>query len=216
MVGYILGDSAAKRKVFGSRTGFDEIYVDNSEVIATVKGGDGWYYAVGEIPFADMSVESYVAYSRALFDAQNMSRKRICSLLKKTGFSKKSRIRMKKLDTFDFRKVQIASKLREDSKTVYINLDGVEYSKRNLRRVQRLIKSLKGLDVFLIVSDVAFVRYPSKVLFVDEDSNVSSFPFDGLSSSVRVRKNPMLKGALARGAKVRRAVKSAYSLEKAK
>ena len=208
MVGYILGDSVAKRRVCGAKSNAEEVYVDNSEVVAIVKNGDGCFYAIGDIPFSDMSVESYVAYSRALFDAQNMSNKRIRALLKKAGYKKKISQKMKTLDVFDFRRVQIASKIREDTKAIYINMDGVVYSKKAGKKLKKLIAHLKGFDTHVLVSDVAFVKYPATLTFVDGDMQSYAFPLDCVSSGVKVKKTAILKGEVGKGVRIRKAVKA--------
>lgn len=168
MVVYILGNSIAKRQTFEQSDG-ETVYVDNEEVLSSTKTEDGWWYAVGDNPFADMTVESYVAYQRAFIDRDCMSRKHVKSLLRKVKFKKRSTIKMGKLNVFDLRKVQIASKIKSDTKHIVINLDGTIFCKKTQRALLKLICDLKSFSLSICISDTRFVKQPCILSQTQED-----------------------------------------------
>ena len=67
MIVYCLGDAKAKRAAFRAADGgINSMSIDNDEILTVLKNDGKTYFAVGDIPFADMSVSEFVAYSKSL------------------------------------------------------------------------------------------------------------------------------------------------------
>ena len=187
MVVYILGNSIAKRQVY-SQTNDETVYVDNEEILSSTKTDDGWWFAIGDNPFSDMTVESYVAYQRAFIDKDCMSRKHVKSLLRKVKFNKRSTTKMGKLNVFDLRLVQIASKIKTDTKRIIINFDGTVFCKKNQRLLEKLVLKLKGFSLCVCVSDTRFLKQPCIISQVEEDGSCHYVPLFYASKKKSVKK----------------------------
>ena len=209
MVVYILGNSIAKRQVY-SQTNSDTVYVDNEEVLSANKTDDGWWFAIGKNPFADMTVESYVAYERAFIEKDGMSRKHIKSLLKTAKFKRNSAIKMGRLNAFDLRKVQIASKIKPDTKRLIVNFDGTVFNRKNQKALTSFIRDLKGFSLYVCVSDTRFVKQPCAVSYVEDDGEKHYVPLYYTSKKKRVKQllKPIKTAVEENGVlKVKKAVK---------
>lgn len=212
MVVYILGNSVAKRQVY-SQTDCETVYVDNEEVLSASKVEDGWWFAIGKNPFADMSVESYVSYQRAFIEKEGMSRKYVKSLLKKAKFKKRSTVKMGSLSVFDLRKVQIASKIQPDTKRIVVNFDGTVFSKKTQKALRKFISEFKNYSLSVCISDCRFVKQPCALSYVEDDGAKRYVPLFFTSKKKRVKQllKPIKTTIEENGVlKVKKAVKCTY------
>jgi hypothetical protein len=162
MITYCVGDTAMKRKDFREKRE-GKLSLDNDEVLGVVKGDDGVYFAVGVIPFANMSVYEFVAYSRSLcFD--KCSNREIKYYSKLFGFSLPLKRKMKSLSVVKYRTAQFLAGFSPQVKEIYMNFDGLEYTHKNAKELVALLKKASRFyEVFVSVSDSRFIP-PSATL----------------------------------------------------
>lgn len=156
MVIYCVGDTAMKRKDFREKRD-GKLSLDNDEVIGVVKDDGGVYFAVGAIPFANMSVYEFVAYSRSLcFD--KCSNREIKYYSKLFGFSLALYKKMRTLSVVKYRSAQFLAGFSPQVKEIYMNFDGLEYTRKNAKELAVLLKKVsKFYEVFVSVSDSRFI-----------------------------------------------------------
>ncbi len=156
MVIYCVGDTAMKRKDFREKRD-GKLSLDNEEVLGVVKDGGAVYFAVGAIPFANMSVYEFVSYSRSLcFD--KCSNREIRYYSKLFGFSLKLYKKMRRLSVVKFRAAQFLAGFSPQVKEIYMNFDGLEYTRKNAKELASLLKKAsKFYEVFVSVSDSRFI-----------------------------------------------------------
>ena len=165
MVTYCTGNIAAKRRHFKAQSSESAVSVDNDEVLATFTLNKKVYLVVGTTPFSNTRLGQFIAYSRALKSSLPLKLDTIKAMLKRAGVRKSVCVKMGALDSIDYRAASIASKLDITTKTVYVNFDGLEYSRRNSKRMNRYLRIWgKDYTVFAAVSDTRFIPKKSTVL----------------------------------------------------
>ena len=141
MVTFCLGSARQKRAYIKDISG--AILLDNIEVLFCASENGRNYFAYAPIPFGEFKVCDYLRYRRAL-----CGEKPVVSDVKKFGINPNKKLRS--LCAAERRIVQFLEKTcgRTD-KTIIINLDGIRYSRRNMRALKRLIAAIPQSYVFV-------------------------------------------------------------------
>lgn len=170
MVTYCTGSITAKRRAFRNESGEETVNVDNDEVLATFTLNKKLYVVVGTVPFSNMTVQQFVASSRALRTNLPLKRSALKELLVKVGVRRRLGRRMGSLMPAEYRAVCLAAKLEITTKNIYVNYDGLEYSRRNRKVLSRFLKIWgKTYNVFAAVSDTRFIPKKAAVLRYTEN-----------------------------------------------
>lgn len=160
---YCVGDERAKRREFRKESD-DRISLDNDEVLASISLSGKTYYAVGGIPYGGMRAGDYISYCRCEKAERTAVRNRMLGLrapLKK---------RMRSLTVLEYRAVRLLAEFKPAAKSVYINLDGAEYSRSLAWRLFSLLKRIERFYcVFVSVSDMRLVHSGASVCFFTAD-----------------------------------------------
>ena len=165
MVTYCTGNIAAKRRDFRSKQSEDTISVDNDEVLATFTLNKKLYVVVGTTPFSNTRLGQFIAYSRALKSRLPLRLETIKSMLKCAGVRKSICAKMGSLDSIDYRAARLVSQIDITTKTIYVNFDGLEYTHKNAKKVNRYLRVWgKSYDVFVAVSDSRFIPQKAAVI----------------------------------------------------
>lgn len=165
MVTYCTGNISAKRRVFRTQSSEDTVSVDNDEVLATFTLNKKLYVVVGTTPFSNTRLGQFIAYSRALKSSLPLKLDTIKDMLKRAGIKKSVCVKMGFLDNIDYRAASLVGKLDITTKTIYVNFDGLEYSRGNSRKMNRYLRIWgKSYNVFAAVSDTRFIPPKSTVL----------------------------------------------------
>lgn len=158
MVTFCLGSARQKREYFYKLD--NAVVLDNVEVLFCASENGRNYFAYGAPPFSEFSVRDYLAYRRALIGGFTDS-----DLLGR--FKIKDGKRMGALCDAERRCVAFAEKAASASeKTIVVNLDGTQYSRRNMRALVRLLSECE--NAFVCVTDKKFVKRSGiehKILF---------------------------------------------------
>lgn len=190
MITYCLGDAAVKRAAFRlADKAVTAACADNDEVIAaTDQGGKRWF-AIGGVPFGDMTVAEFVAYRKSLVTKSPVRDAEILYYARLFGFKRKISTKMKRLSLPEYRFVQFMAKYDLAVREVYLNFDGFIYSKHAAKAVRGLAARLgKYFDVFVSVSDYRFIPCGATVRSYDPDgekTDVVMRAFVGRRASVR-------------------------------
>ena len=192
MVTFILGNSIKKRASYKTKNAQEEVYIDDMHLCADAVKGGVYYFATCKRPFLNMRAIDFVAYSRVLFDEKSKENKRVKSLLKSLGYNASINKKIGKVKSEDYIKILLASKVKDCTKSVYINLDAWKYNGKNVRKIKNLILSLSRYDLHFLVSDFRFCALGSYSVYQKEDGN--SFCLDNIEQRKRARKNKI--GAL--------------------
>ncbi len=156
-VTFCLGNIGVKRRSF-KKTAEGEMCVDNDDVLLSFRLGGKLYCAVGSLPFADMSVREYMAYSRSLRLSKPLCDSEIRFLLRSVGFRRRLYTRVGALSRVEYRHLCLAAQMEIDVKTVKINFDGLPYSHRNRRQMLKLLKNLEPrYETLVAVTDTRFI-----------------------------------------------------------
>lgn len=158
MVTYCLGSAGAKRRDFRSKKGGGVVTLDNDDVLADFLLDGKQCFVIGELPFGDFCVSDYICYHRALKTKLPLRTKAIRNLLHRCGSKAGAYRRIARLDRLEYRKLQLAAKLEDDTHTVYVNFDGLPYSRKNKAKMDALLRSWQKFTVFAAVSDSRFVQ----------------------------------------------------------
>lgn len=159
MVTYCVGNVSAKRKQFRAAAGAGILSLDNDDVVADFLLDGKVYFVIGSNPCDKLTVREFLAYNRALKTRLPLGEKGSRALLKKVAYRGGLDVRVGRLDSVGYRKVQLAAKLDDDTATVYVNLDGVVYSRRTAARLRAMLRSWgKRWQVYAAVSDYRFVK----------------------------------------------------------
>lgn len=175
MIVYCLGDAKAKRAAFRSTDGgANSMSIDNDEILTVLKNDGKTYFAVGEIPFADMSVSEFVSYGKSLCKTQPAHRREISYYAKLFGFKSVMCKKLKKLSVPQYRMAQFLTKYDLSVRDVYVNFDGLEYSRANKKAVNGFLSKIKRyFNIYVGVSDFRFTRYGSAVRQYGADGEIS-------------------------------------------
>lgn len=147
MVTYCTGSARQKREYFKDMK--DAVVLDNIEVLFCASENGRNYFAYGDIPFGDFTVEQYLAYSRALFDDK-------ATLADMRTFALSPRKKLKRLCEAQLRAVMFIEKtLGRTDKTLIVNLDGARYTRKNARVLALLLSQVK--NAYVCVTDDRFV-----------------------------------------------------------
>ncbi len=165
MVVYCTGNVTAKRRAFRSVNSEDSICVDNDEIIATYFLNSKLYFLIGEIPYSNMSVEQFVACARALKTQLPLNRMSIKEMVKQAGYTGSSRKKLGRLSRIEYRAVALAAKTDFTVKNIYLNFDGLEYSRKNSKQLKKFLAVCsKAYGVHVSVSDARFLPPNAQVL----------------------------------------------------
>jgi len=167
MVTYCIGSARQKRDYFKAAEG--AVVLDNVEVLFCASENGRNYFAYGDVPFGDFTVEEYLKYRRALCKEKVTN-----ATLDKYGIS--PRKRLKRLSAAELRIVMFLEKTAgRTDKAVVVNLDGTRYSARNNAALKRLLSGLS--EAYVCVSDARFLKYA--------DKNVRTLEFGKPQKAVR-------------------------------
>ena len=185
MITYCLGDIKAKRAAFrAAEADKGQLSIDNDEILTTVEKEGKTFFAVGEVPYADMSVAEFVAYSKSLIKAQPVRDRETAYYARLFGFKLSVKRRLKSLDVPKYRMAQFLAKYDLSVRDVFINFDGYEYSRRHRKSIERFVKKLKRyFNVFIAVSDYRFSPEGGAVRRYAADGTVSEINLKAFLSS---------------------------------
>lgn len=169
MVVYCVGNILEKRRFFKKQTGESVVNIDNDDVVYSFNLFEKTYLVIGKNPFADLGVAEYIAYSKSLSNKLPLGEKYIKALLRSCGYMGSLSKKLGKISRVELRSVLLASKIQPDTKTLFVNFDGLSYNKKNYSAmIKSISKWSKTLDVFVAVSDMRLVPVFSNVqLFRD-------------------------------------------------
>ncbi len=169
MVFYCVGDCRIKRAAFLSASKLrGEIYLDNDEVGGLVSDKNGETVVVKSdepLPFADFTVGEFVAYSRALTSEKPMTDSDVAELARSLSLRVPLRKKMGELTVVQRRSVMLLAKHMKNLRSVFINMDGSDYSPRVKFDLTRLLRSLSDrINLFVSVSDLRFIPTNAHVI----------------------------------------------------
>ena len=114
------------------------------------------------IPFASFTVLEFVRYSRALKDEKQLTRMQVLERVRAAGLAKSLNCRLKRLSVVEYRALNMAIKTEEDTQAAYVNFEGLKYSRKNKKTLNRFVNTWAArLKVFVLVDDNRFI--PKKV-----------------------------------------------------
>lgn len=172
---FCVGDIKAKRMAFKEQRGDGRINLDNDEVIATYTTTGGTYFVVGSIPFADMTVAEYVAYHKSLVREMPVRDRETKYYLKLFGAEFRAYAKMKSLSVLDYRIVQLTAAYDLSVSNLYINLDGLQYSRKNKTKLNKMLQILKKyFTIFIAVTDYRFIERTDTVVKYNADGTTNA------------------------------------------
>lgn len=172
MVTYILGNSIRKRARFSCVSGEEELYIDDMKIACDVMREGVYCYATEGRPFKNMRVVDFVAYARCMFDKEAKNSKYIKNLLKSVGYHGLISKKIGRVNVSDYLRILLASRIKDTTRTLYVNLDTWQYSAKNLRKMKNLFSSLLNFSVCALVSDIRFCEYGDEVLYLTKDRDL--------------------------------------------
>lgn len=180
MITYCLGDAAVKRAAFRlAGKAATAACADNDEVIGALDHDGKRWFAIGGVPFGDMTVAEFVAYQKSLITKNPVRDAEILYYARLFGLKRRISTKMKRLSLPEYRLAQFTAKYDLAVREVYLNFDGFVYSKRSAKSVRNLAARLgKYFDVFVSVGDYRFI--PS-------GATVRSYARDGEKTDVVMR-----------------------------
>lgn len=188
MITYYIGNVRGKRKLFRTpRAGAAS--ADNCDVLADFMLDGKVCFVLGDIPYADMRVGEYLAYSRSLKTRLPLSAAAAKELLKRVGLKISLDRRMSSLSRLEFRFVLLAAAHDDETVEVWLNLDGIAYSAFSRRRMGRLLGGLaRGFDfVNVAVSDHRFIPKSAKVMAVTKNDVVEGRSMSASRKYIKMR-----------------------------
>ena len=158
MITYYIGNVKQKREWFRMRRAGAAL-ADNGDVLADFRWRGKVCFVMGDIPFGNMRVGEYLAYARALKTDTSLSGVQAARLLRKAGIKADPRKKMAALPREIYRAVLLAAALEEDTRTVWLNFDGIAYRRRVARRIHAVLRRLNRsfAEVHASVSDYRFI-----------------------------------------------------------
>ena len=159
MITYCIGDVKAKRKYFLEQAVEEKNeYLDNDELLAVKEEGGKTMFAVGEIPFSNMKVGDYITYQRSSVTKNAVRVQEVKYYSKLFALDLSLRKKMRSLCVIDYRKAQFLSNYTLTVRSVYINLDGFLYSKKNRKKLEKFINGLRRyFHLYISISDSRFI-----------------------------------------------------------
>lgn len=188
-VTYLTGELNAKRKMIRSMSE-DAIVADNDDIIGYFRLSGKLYCLPGTLPFSDMSVRSFIAYKRSLITdkCKAMSAREARCYLRAVGCKLKLRRKVGSLSTTQYRHLCLASSYKVGATRVYLNLDGLPFTRYNRRALRALVKKLShAFSVFVAVSDSRFIPRRTVVSRVTSDGAEIAAPQKQRSKAVSKR-----------------------------
>ena len=147
MVTFCLGSARQKRAYVKDISG--AILLDNIEVLFCASENGRNYFAYAPIPFGDFKVYDYLRYRRAL-----CGEKLVVTDIKKCGIDPNKKLRS--LCAAERRIVQFLEKTcGKTDKPVIVNLDGIRYSRRNMKALNKLLVFIP--EAYIFVTDKRFM-----------------------------------------------------------
>lgn len=155
---YLIGDSEEKRRtMYNDQPGIARARGDEIADICRIDGRD--YYILGSHPFGEFTVNQYVRYERSLLGAASPSPGEIRKTLARLGARVRLTKRVKRLGYLERRLVTLAGRITPDTRTLAVELDGVPYSRRLMRRLRRVTRRLsRWFEIRISVTDSRFAE----------------------------------------------------------
>lgn len=181
MVVYCLGSPEAKRarlKCAEKESG--TMCLDNAEVIYTFREGGDTYFALGDIPFKELSVAEYVAYERSLGPNPVVGEREIGYYTRLFSFALRPGTKLGRLDAVRFRMAQLLAAYDLSVRRAYVNFDGMLYSRRAAKRLDAFIRGAgKYMDLYVYVSDYRFLPAGATVRYYSTGGQVCEISTSG-------------------------------------
>ena len=191
MVTFVLGNSIKKRAVYSVKNSESEVYVDDMRITCDLIRNGVYYYVTDKRLFVNMQVGDFVLYSRILFDGNTVKdRKKLRALLRSLGYNSSLKRKIGKVDIEDYIKILFASKVKDSTEKVYVNLDGWKYSRKNLRRLVALMRAFCKYSLVFLVSDFRFCKGDCSVLYQRSDGETVAIERE--KERMRLSKNKFL------------------------
>ncbi|MBO5223627.1 MAG: hypothetical protein J6C23_03855 [Clostridia bacterium] len=165
MVTYIWGNSIKKRAQFSKINNDEEIYIDDMRIACDVIRDGVYCYALEDRLFKKMRVGDFVSYSRIMFDNEATNVKHVKKMLKSVGYRLGLGRKLSALSDSDYLKILFVARAKETTRSVYLNLDGWQFNRKNARRMKKLTEDLSDYSVCVLVSDLRFCKYGDDVLY---------------------------------------------------
>ena len=158
MITYYIGNVRVKRKMFREKRE-NSAEADNPDVLADFMLNGKVCFVLGDIPFSDMRVGEYLAYARALKTRLPLSASGAKELLRRVGVKIPLWRKMAQLTRLQFRFVLLAAAYNDDTRQVWLNLDGIAYSAFTRISARKMLSALeRGFgEVHVSVSDYRFI-----------------------------------------------------------
>ena len=173
MVVYCTGNPGFKRRDFRKCRGGGVINLDNDEILAYFTLDGRGYCVTGNIPFGSFTATEYVVYTRALLGEVPFGVKAARKKLQEVGFKGGKNRKLSRLSPIQYRAASLAAKAEPETRTVYINFDGLPYTYKNRRQIKRFINhAAKRFMLFVAVSDTRFIPKNSTVSVYENDGTV--------------------------------------------
>lgn len=165
MLTYYIGNIREKRFLFRKERQRAAL-ADNCDVLADFKLNGKICFVLGDIPYGNMSVGEYLGYARALKTRLPLNNGAAKNLLKKAGVKVSLKRKMRSLPRYIFRAVLLAAAIDENTREVWLNFDGVPYSRSSRNGIRNILdKTLRTFgSVHAAVSDYRFIPKNANVL----------------------------------------------------
>lgn len=172
-VNYCVGDINSKRRAFRSIRDDETVMLDNEEVVVTFALSNKLYCVIGELPYANMSVAQYISYSKALLNRRPLNDVEVKRALKEVKCHLPIHSLIGDLNRIQFRYVMLAARLGLNTKRIFINFDGLEYSSLIKYKLSKLVKRIgKNYEVFVSVSDYRLLPVRARLLSYSKSGEI--------------------------------------------
>lgn len=157
---YCIGNSDSKRRAFRQKgCGQHSLYIENDEVALDIVVDNNSYFINTKLPFAKFTVYQYIIYQTSLFGRSRLTRNKIKLMLQSVGAKFSINQKIASLTKIEYRQMLLSYKITFNTHTVYLNCDGIEFNKKNLKQLNVLLDALsKTIKVFVAVSDSRFTN----------------------------------------------------------
>ena len=151
MVVYCVGNAFVKRAEFrASARGKESVCLDNDDMLVIPRSVNKTYFAHGETPFGNFKVGEYIEYHRSLILGRKIKRSETKYYNKFFSLQLKLGKKMRSLTAVEYRCAQFLSRYTLDARKIYIVFDGIEYSAKNKKRLDKFVGSLsKYFHIFI-------------------------------------------------------------------
>lgn len=203
MITYYIGNIREKRKLFNDRKEGKAV-ADNRDVLADFGFNGKVCMVLGGIPFGDMRVGEYVLYACALKPVRPDSSDKVKALLRRAGLNIPLCKKMSALSRLQYRCVLLATEIGDDTREVWLNLDGIAYSPLTKLSAVAALKRLSAHfdNVHVSVSDYRFIPASARSIAVTARGMIPGKPrsasrrFGKLHFSRKTREESIVLSAL--------------------